>query len=474
MFSEDLAAKVLDADVRRLVKGKRLLVGFSGGADSCTLLHMLASHSSDLGVWVVAAHINHGLRDTADEDQQHCQRICALLGVPFVSHRVDVESNPAVSAEGLESAARRLRYEALRNIQRDHSAHVLCVGHNADDQVESLLLHLVRGTGWHGVMGMDRLGDPLRPLLDIRRADTERYCQSLGLPYITDESNSDTRFSRNMLRLKVLPLLRQVNPGVERALLRFSDIARQEEIDWDLRIGPVFEQAAQRSNGMVILDWEQVREQTVAVQRRLISQLFDQFGGTEGVELRHIERLRQFAKQGRRGAVNLTSRRIVVRCDGKRLIARESTSCDIQPVVWEEPVDVSAAQYTDPNTGTIFHMVRERRQSPIRQVGNWRVSLNIDAIVEPLVFRVARAGERILPLGMKGRRKVFDVLSSAGVPSTWRRAWPVLADAEGVIWVPGGCIADRCKTPSGGCDCLVLEAEIQPEMQRILPPSRML
>lgn len=130
--------------------------------------------------------------------------------------------------------------------------------------------------------------------------------------------------------------------------------------------------------------------------------------------------------------------------------------------------------FFDPNTGIVFHMVRARRQSPIRNLGNWQVSLNMDCIVPPLVFRVARTGERILPLGMSGRRKVFDVLSSAGIPGNWRRAWPVLADAEGVVWVPGGCIADRCKTPTGGCDCLVLEAEIQAEMQRILPLSRML
>lgn len=474
MFSEELAHRVLDADVRRLVKGKRLLVGFSGGADSCTLLHMLASNRAELGIWVVAAHINHGLREQAEEDQLHCQRICGLLGVPFFTQQVEVGSNKAVASEGLEAVARHLRYEALRSILREHSAHILCVGHNADDQVESLLLHLIRGTGWNGVMGMDRLGDPLRPLLDIQRADTEKYCQSLGLPYITDESNADTRFSRNLLRLKVLPLLRQVNPGVDKALLRFSDIARQEGIDWDLRIGPVFEEAVQRVNGTVIISSEAIACQTVAVQRRIIYKIFDEFGGTEGVELRHVERLRQYVLTGTRGAVNLTSRKMVVRCDGQRLIAQESAPQEILPVVWEQPVDVNAPHFTDPNTGIVFHLVRERRQNPIRNLGNWRVSLNIDAIVPPLVFRVARTGERILPLGMTGRRKVFDVLSSAGVPGNWRRAWPVLADAEGVIWVPGGCIADRCKTPSGGCDCLALEAEIQSEMQRILPPSRML
>lgn len=474
MFSEELADRVLDADIRRLVKGKRLLVGFSGGADSCTLLHLLASHRSELGIWVVAAHINHSLREQAEEDQLHCERMCGLLGVPFVSQQVDVEGSNALASEGLEAVARHLRYEALRTILREHSAHILCVGHNADDQVESLLLHLVRGSGWHGVMGMDRLGDPLRPLLEIRRADTEKYCQSLGLPYITDESNADTRYSRNLLRLKVLPLLRQVNPGVDKALLRFSDIARQEEIDWDRRIGPVFEEVVQRVNGAVMVPRDAIMNQTVAVQRRIICKIFDEFGGTEGVELRHIERLRQYLLTGTRGAVNLTSRKLVVRSDGQKLIARENAPQEVLPVVWEQPVDVNAPHFTDPNTGIVFHMVRARRQSPIRNLGNWQVSLNMDCIVPPLVFRVARTGERILPLGMSGRRKVFDVLSSAGIPGNWRRAWPVLADAEGVVWVPGGCIADRCKTPTGGCDCLVLEAEIQAEMQRILPLSRML
>lgn len=221
-FSAALLAKNLPG----FQPGQRLWVGFSGGLDSCVLLHALASLK--LPVSLCALHINHQLSPNAQDWQQHCAAVAAELGVNFFAERVTVER----TGRGLEEAARAARYAAfVRHIQTDEC---LVTAHHADDQAETLLLRLLRGAGPRGLAAMSPrrplgVGYLLRPMLEFTREELEYYAQVHKLRWVEDESNRDTDYDRNFLRQSVLPLLRQRWPQLRRRFIHTAELCAENE-----------------------------------------------------------------------------------------------------------------------------------------------------------------------------------------------------------------------------------------------------
>jgi tRNA(Ile)-lysidine synthetase-like protein len=238
-------------DTHRLLKpGARVVVGVSGGPDSVTLLHVLQRLAGPLNLTLHVAHLHHGIRDTdADADADFVAALAETWGLPCTIERVDV---PAIAAEqklALEEAARRARYTFLHQVAQQTGALRIAVGHNADDQSETVLMHLLRGAGPAGLRGMlpatplrdYHLLTPcpkpvpemklIRPLLSIPRADVEAYCTEQRLTTRFDRSNLDTTFFRNRLRHEVLPYLTQINPRFAQNLRHLAEVVRA---DYDL------------------------------------------------------------------------------------------------------------------------------------------------------------------------------------------------------------------------------------------------
>lgn len=202
-----------------------LLVALSGGLDSCVLLHLLAALRDKPGMRFSAMHVHHGLSPHADQWAEHCQRLCAAYGIPLQVVRVDV---PRDSGQGLEAAARHLRYEALRAVQADY----VVLAHHQDDQAETVMLQLLRGAGMRGLAAMaahDTTQRLLRPLLDIPREQLADYAAAHHLVWVEDESNHDTHYDRNFCRQQVLPMLEQRFPGARKALARSGLQAAEAE-----------------------------------------------------------------------------------------------------------------------------------------------------------------------------------------------------------------------------------------------------
>ena len=203
--------------------GGDVVVAFSGGPDSTAMLHALARASSALGLRLQAVHVDHGLRPSAAAQAARAARFAAELGVPVQVLRV----NPRGSSE---DAARRARHRALERVAGRHGAHSIAFGHTIGDQAETVLLHLLRGSGVAGLAAMSRRdGLRFRPLLEVTRTQVERYCARERLVPDIDESNSDPRFTRNRVRQELIPLLEQrFNPRIQDALARLARAARDE------------------------------------------------------------------------------------------------------------------------------------------------------------------------------------------------------------------------------------------------------
>ncbi len=220
----------LSGDLSGLPKSGKVVVGLSGGADSCALAHWISSRIERDRL--ILAHLNHGLRgDEADRDESFCRDFAKRLGVPIVVRHADVRSSAKTAGESLEQSGRKLRYAFFYEMADSENDRIL-TAHTADDNAETVILNLVRGTGADGVCGIPReRGKVLRPFLSVTRAETEEYCKHNGISYITDSSNLSLDYSRNRVRLEILPAMRKINPGVVSAINRFTELeAAQRDV----------------------------------------------------------------------------------------------------------------------------------------------------------------------------------------------------------------------------------------------------
>ena len=265
-----MAGKATNLALERglLRAGERVCVAVSGGADSVALLLGLleantasAQNKEPLGVVLSAAHVHHGLRGAeADADEAFVRDLCERVGVPLRVFRVDTAARQAAEGEGLEEAARELRYEALRGLEVD----AVATGHTLDDQAETVMMKLLRGAWTEGIGGISPVvteapaeahvpksghGAPVfvarrvvRPLLRVRRAEVEEFLRSRRQAWREDATNRDVSLTRNRVRHELMPMLRRFNPGVDEALSRLAAIARDEEVFWQAELARVLPQ----------------------------------------------------------------------------------------------------------------------------------------------------------------------------------------------------------------------------------------
>jgi tRNA(Ile)-lysidine synthase len=257
--------KALGWDRSLLRPGQRVCVAVSGGADSTALLLALAEanrglfqpEKAPLGVVLTAAHVHHGLRGAeADADEGFLRELCERLGVPLIVFRVDTPARQAAEREGLEEAARELRYESLGGLMTSGAVDVVATAHTLDDQAETVMMKLLRGAWTEGLGGISPVkqgegkegrakteeGRVVRPLLGVRRSEVEAYLRERDQPWRDDSSNLDTSLTRNRVRHQLMPLLRAFNPAVDASLAAMAEIARDDEAFWRAEVARVLPQ----------------------------------------------------------------------------------------------------------------------------------------------------------------------------------------------------------------------------------------
>jgi tRNA(Ile)-lysidine synthase len=285
--------------------GERVCVAISGGADSVALLvAVVESNSADprnpspLGVVVSAAHVHHGLRgEEADGDEAFVVELCERLGVPLRIFRVDTVARKAAEGEGLEEAARELRYQALRGLMAESAVDVVATAHTLEDQAETVVIKMLRGAWTEGLGGISPVvqeevtgrepakGRIIRPMLGVRRAEVEAFLRARGISWREDSSNADRSLTRNRVRHELMPTLRSFNPGVDGLLARTAEIARDEEAYWQGEVARVVPQMLLpgkpvRGGGRAVgtgvdeaawaIEIERLRAMPAALRRRVI------------------------------------------------------------------------------------------------------------------------------------------------------------------------------------------------------------
>jgi tRNA(Ile)-lysidine synthase len=281
-------------------RGETLVVGLSGGADSVALLDALCSLRRRRGFRVVAAHLDHGLRASSGEDARFCASLCEALEVPLRSGRADVRARAVREGGGLEQAARRERYAFLRRVAREEGARAIAVAHTLDDQAETLLLRLLRGSGATGLAGMRPLvRDLVRPLLQVSRPEVLAHLHERGLSWREDPSNADTAHRRNRVRHELLPYLEtRFNPRIRAALARTSGLLAEEAEHLRAEALALLASGARPDGPDVVVSRAALSQAPLAVARVAVREALRRAGGLARVGAAHVERVLKLA--GRR------------------------------------------------------------------------------------------------------------------------------------------------------------------------------
>jgi tRNA(Ile)-lysidine synthase len=441
--------KTLPAAVRRFCRehavfrhGEYVLVAVSGGPDSISLLHCLHLVSGDLGISLRVAHVDHGLRGAEGElDAVYVEQEARALALPCTVLRVDVRAHAAREHLSLETAARAARYAALRSLASDLGADCLALGHTEDDQAETVLLHLLRGSGLDGLAAMrPRRGDLARPLLGQSRAAITAFCEAMNLTPRHDATNDDHTIRRNAVRWDLLPALERFNPRARVALARCAGTLAADA-DY-LRVQA--EQALVTVRipcdvpGGTALSVDALAALPPALRNRVLRLVIERLWG-EGSAL-FAQRLADLEA--------LTRQRPGHGIDIGKGYRAERTVSDVvirpcrKPATIPEPVMLSvpgAVMFGSWRLEAVSMPVAEARVLPrdLPTPDKAVAMCDRDALGGGLVVRGRRPGDRLRPLGLHGSKKVQDILVDRKIPREERDRLPVLTNASGVVWLVG-------------------------------------
>jgi tRNA(Ile)-lysidine synthase len=454
---------------------EKVVVGVSGGPDSLALLHLLRRLSPELGLGLHVAHLNHGLRGAAaGEDARFVADLAQRWGLPCTVGQVNVRS--LAVGRSLEEAARLARYRFLAEVAGDAGGSRIAVGHNADDQAETVLMHILRGTGVAGLRGMlpsttladYRLdapyGGPLRlvrPLLGIRRRDIEHYCAEHALQPRFDRSNEDLTFYRNRLRHELLPILEGYNPAIRDVLAHTAEVLAGDGETLRTALEAAWlEVALPAQPGEVLFDLPKWRAlalgQQRATLRRAIHVLCHEL---RDINWEHVERAVWLARSGRTGQAATLARGLTLeigyrdlRVAGKPRDPGENGG-DAPWIAGLLPLNAPGVTPLERDWQVIVRMV-EDRLAPFRGGGSerrWEAWLDAEAVGAHLVLRPRRPGDRFHPQGMGGHSvKLSEFMINEKVLRSARAGWPVLEGANGVAWVCGLRLDERAVVKEAG------------------------
>ncbi len=425
-----------------MANGSRVIVAVSGGVDSTVLLDLLVGERRALDFRLVVAHFNHRLRGTeSDDDEQFVKDLAAHYGCEVYVERADTAERAGQEKRGIQETARDLRYEFFRRLRESLSYDVIATAHNADDNLETILLHLFKGAGLRGLSGIPFVRrEIVRPLLFASRAEIEAYATERELQFRVDSSNESDHYARNVIRHHIVPRVKSsINPAVVETMVRSAELFR----DLDAYLRETSEEAlraiAMQSNaGEFHLGIPDLETYPALLQQYVLMRAHARTVGTEADQTT-IGSLVRLCTSGTGSWVTLGDGWRAHR-DRERMVFRK----EIELPDFSLPVELGRAyeigRFRFASELLEDEAVRERKPGSVEYV-------DIDRLGgEKLILRTWKEGDWFVPLGLRGRKKISDFLIDARVPRYSKRHVPVLTTPGGdVVWLCGKRLDDRFK-----------------------------
>ena len=479
MFQSKIRDKVQRAvrdPLRRagVTPGVRLVVAVSGGPDSLALLYALHNLASEFGFELHGAHLNHNLRGAdSDADAAFVEQTLRSLDIPCTVEQADVSAFRQAQKISLEDAARRLRYDFFARVADEQSADFLALGHTSDDQAETVLLHLIRGSGLAGLRGMDYQSDVefsgvkmklLRPLLGISRQETTEFCHALKLQPRLDESNRSTEFSRNRVRLEILPPMEVINPAVKDSLVRLSHSVALDFSYLESQVDRAMNSVITVQDGVTEIDRTAFANLAPSIQHHLIrravllvkSDLID-------LTQYHVEEMVRLMSSQPGKILNLPGGlQFLVSYDRAFIGLNGRAPCPLPAFAGQTRLQVPGETRIG-NWLVKASIIERQTGSPRIQPTDSRLRYTeqLAALDDELVVRTREAGDRFQPLGMSGTKKLQDFMVDEKIPRHWRDRVPLVVTPKGIAWVMGWRIADWARVRDDTRQALEIEFRLE-------------
>ncbi len=444
---------ITDGDL--LQAGSKILIGVSGGPDSVALTHLLSNFALRWSLSLGIAHLNHGIRGTeGNRDQDFVQGMADRLGVPCYTERLPKNALADVADQGPEASARNHRYRFLQQTASREGYDRIALGHNADDNAELILMRLIQGSGPKGLCGMKAKRPGwgefnniliIRPLINVQRLDIMAYLSKIKSEFVVDSSNTDTRFLRNRIRHRLLPLLEEAyNPNIRESLTRLARILQDEEGWVSELVDSQLNHRLVADAGVIELDVADFETIPIGMQRRLLRAAMGRLRGhLRKIHFHHVETLRDHIINGK-GSWGLDfpdqirvlkhERRIRLSIESLplRKVRHPKSSIPDFHYLMERPGVLNI-----PEIGWKLRLKMIKAGIEDAETGQFATIFDMDKMVFPVTVRNFRRGDRISPFGMTGTQKVNKLFIDRKIPRLDRKKYPILLSEGEIIWVGG-------------------------------------
>ncbi len=435
-----------------LDKGDRLIVGVSAGVDSMVLLYLLNAYRQTFDLSLIVAHINHGLRPKESEKEEELvQKESERLGLTFEYGRFDVKEFQKAEGLSLQEEARKIRFRFFNGLLQKYRANKIALGHNADDQVETVLLRLIRGSGLKGLRGMlpVREGRVIRPLLGVWRREIESFAEEMKVPYLLDSSNLKENYLRNRLRLTLIPLIeKEYQPNFRKIVFKTSTILRGENDYLERETERAYQKVVHEGKDALSFNFSEYQSLHPAIQWRIIQEMLGRIYGKEVTieERKGLEVDRIYRK------LNQRSPSFLVELPHGFSLEKRYDLVSIKKE-WIKPVPPFEVEIISPGRHYIEEIKKEVVIEEFANDDQFKALYGLPDIVLldyqnlqfPLKIRNFRAGDRFQPLGVKGTQKLKDFFIDHKIPRFERSRIPLLTSGEMIAWVVGYRIDERVK-----------------------------
>lgn len=431
-----------------------VLAAFSGGADSSAMLYMLAEYGRLSGAKIYAAHVNHMIRgEEADRDEDFCRQTAKKLGIEIFVLRRDVPAYAKECGKSVETAARDVRYEFFDRVMRENGIPLLATAHNANDNIETVLFNIARGCGLTGVCGIPESrpcehGTVVRPILALSKKEILQYCRENQIEYVTDSTNVDTDYTRNMVRAEIIPALEKINENAVENVSRLTATLKNDALcldgmtDWFL----------EEMNEDMSFECEKILGSPPAIANRALMALYKDVSDGKTLEATHLSAIRRLCESAvPHSVVNLPAD-VDARIENGRLYFEKRRSAPTPP----DDYEITLSEGVNTISAVRAQIIIGNSQKPINiYKKSILLYFDFDKIFGGLTARNRRAGDKIRVRGVN--RSVKKLMCDKKIPLELRYRLPVICDEHGIVAVPmceirdGAAFASKDPDPRALC-----------------------
>ena len=433
---------------KNIVKsGDKILVGLSGGPDSVCMLNLLCSIRDEEKIEIAAAHINHMLRgEEADKDEEYSKKLCESLGVRFFSKRIDINKYALETGKSSELAGREARYDFFNEIINKINFNKIATAHNANDQAETILMRIMRGTGLEGLGGIpvEREGKYIRPILFMKREEVEQYCKENNLNPHIDATNLERIYSRNKVRLDILPYMKNnFNPNIVETINRMALLLQDDNEFIEGEVNKAYKDNCFERENSIVISKNLFNIHSAIVTRVIRKALFAINKSNYDMEMKNIEDIIELSNLG-------TNKRV----DLPKDIYAENVYGDII-IRKKEYIKNKLSNELTLNKKDILHneVIFDEYIINFDLVNNKDIKQENDELIKKfdydkinnVTIRYRKDGDRITPLGMKGSKKLKEIFIDMKIPKEKRDEIPLIQFNDEISWIVGIKMSDKFK-----------------------------